>query len=261
MDSCIFCWFGYKYPFGELIQLIKEAGFQSVMIWWGEREDDSVPKERKPDIVRKAGLKLLNAHLPFTMVDALWKDTLDGEEMFEIYSSYIDDCKIHEIPTAIMHTTNRDAPHPNKIGLTRFRKLIEKAEKNGVNIAIENVFMPEYMDYVFNNIESERLKFCYDSGHANCFTPEIDMLAKYGDKLAALHLHDNDGSGDQHLLPFNGNINWEQIMAQLKRFKFDGPLALEVFARENDGTTAPQYLSEAMKRVQKLKGFCDLTLL
>jgi sugar phosphate isomerase/epimerase len=257
MDTCIFCWFGYKYPFSELIQLIKKAGFQSVMIWWGEREDDSIPKERQPDVIRKAGLKLINAHFPFSMVDTLWKDTLDGEEMFEIYCSYIDDCKIYEIPTAIIHTTNRDAPPPNKRGLDRFRKLIEKAEKNDVNVAIENVFLPEYMDYVFNNIESDRLKFCYDSGHAHCFTPGVDVLAKYGDKLDALHLHDNDGSGDQHLLPFNGTINWEQIMTQLKGLKFNEPLALEVFARDDDRLSAPQYLSEAMKSLQKLKDIYD----
>jgi sugar phosphate isomerase/epimerase len=47
-------------------------------------------------------------------------------------------------------------------------------------------------------------------------------------------------------------------MAQLKRLKYDGPLALEVFAKDNDGITAPQYLSEAMKRVQKLKKVYDL---
>jgi sugar phosphate isomerase/epimerase len=260
MDSCIFCWFGFKYPFGESIQLIKEAGFQSVMIWWGERENDSIPKECQPDIVRKAGLKLVNAHFPFTMVDALWKDTLDGEEMFKLHCSYIDDCKTHEIPTAIMHTTHGDAPPPCQLGLDRFRKLIERAEKNAVNIAIENVFRPEYFDYIFGNIESERLKLCFDSGHANCFTPGIDVLTQYGDKLAALHLHDNDGSGDQHLLPFDGSIDWEHIMTQLKRLKFNGPLALEVFAKDNDGNglTAPQYLSEAMKRAQKLQNIFDL---
>jgi sugar phosphate isomerase/epimerase len=231
------------------------------MIWWGEREDNSVPKERQPDMVRNAGLKLVNAHFPFTMVDALWKDNLDGEEMFKLHCSYINDCKTHEIPTAIMHTTHGDAPPPGKLGLDRFRKLIEKAEKNGVNIAIENVFMFEYMDYVFGNIESERLKFCYDSGHANYFTPGIDVLAQYGDKLAALHLHDNDGSGDQHLLPFDGTIDWEHTMAQLKGLGYTGPLALEVFAPNKDDNrlTAPLYLSEAMKRAQKLKNIFDAT--
>jgi sugar phosphate isomerase/epimerase len=59
-----------------------------------------------------------------------------------------------------------------------------------------------YIDNIFKNIKSDRLKFCYDSGHENCFTPGADFLAKYGDKLAALHHHDNDGSSDQHLLPF-----------------------------------------------------------
>jgi sugar phosphate isomerase/epimerase len=73
-------------------------------------------------------------------------------------------------------------------------------------IALENLRKPEYLDFLFDNIKSDKLKFCYDSGHNNCFTPEIDCLGKYGDKLIALHLHDNDGTCDQHLLPFNGTM-------------------------------------------------------
>ena len=36
MDIGIFTWFGFMYPFDEIIKLIKNAGFQSVMTWWGD---------------------------------------------------------------------------------------------------------------------------------------------------------------------------------------------------------------------------------
>jgi len=35
-DIGIYTWFGFKYPFDEIIKLIKNAGFQSVMTWWGD---------------------------------------------------------------------------------------------------------------------------------------------------------------------------------------------------------------------------------
>jgi hypothetical protein len=46
-------------------------------------------------------------------------------------------------------------------------------------------------------------------------------------------------------------------MAQLKGFGYKGPLALEVFAQDKGDLTAPQYLSTAMQRVQKLNNVYD----
>jgi len=257
MEFSIFTWFGFKHPFGDIVKLIKEAGFHSAMIWWGdEGEKYAGSKYQQPDLVRKAGLKLDNAHLPFSMVNALWEDTPEGQEVYSMYCSHIDDCKTHEIPTAVMHALNGANPPPyTPLGLERFKRLTDRAERNGVTIALENARRPEYHDYVLKNIDSDRMKFCYDSGHENCFTPEVDYLARYGSRLAALHLHDNDGTRDQHLMPFNGNVNWKRIMTRLKELDYRGPLAFEIDAQFTDVSkdfTAPEYLNEAMSRIRKL---------
>ena len=256
-DIGIFAWFGYRYPFTKIIKLIKEAGFTSVMTWWGDEFSESmVPKEKQPEIIRSSGLKLENTHFPFEGINSIWEDKPEGEEIFNRYLSCINECKVHEIPAAVIHVSKGDDPPPcGKLGLYRFKKLAETAEKCGVNIALENLRKPEYLEYVFNSIDSGRLKFCYDSGHENCFTPGYDFLAKYGHKLAALHLHDNDGKSDQHLLPFNGTVNWERIMNRLSALDYSGPLALEVDAQFVDVSkefTAEEYLTEAMNRAKKL---------
>jgi sugar phosphate isomerase/epimerase len=257
IETCIYTWFGFRYSFEDIIRLIKEAGFQSVMTWWGDefKETDG-PKEMKPEIIRNANLKLENVHLPFEGINTIWEDNLNGQEMYNLYSSCIDECKIFEIPTAVLHITSGNNPPPfGEIGLNRFKRLIEKAEKHGLNIAIENLRKIEYLDYIFNNIESSRLKFCYDSGHENCYMPEIDLLGKYGNKLIALHLHDNDGTADQHLLPFNGTVNWKNIMEKLKKLEYKGSLALEIDAQDIDISkeyTASEYLHEAINRIYKL---------
>ncbi len=257
MDLSVFTWFGFRYPFAEIIKFIKDAGFQSVMTWWGdEYKDLNCPKEQEPEIIRSAGLKLENTHFTFAGINSIWEDSLDGENIFNMYYSYIDKLKTYGIPTAVMHVTSGENPPPyNKLGLDRFKRLVDKAEKNCINIALENVRKPEHLDYIFKNIDSDRLKFCYDSGHENCFTQGIDFLVKYGNKIGALHLHDNDGSCDQHLLPFDGNINWKRIMAQIKNTGYKGALAFEIDAQYIDISkkfTASEYLLEAVKRAQKL---------
>jgi len=257
MEIGIYTWFGYRYPYKEIVRLIKEAGFHAVMTWWGDEFlDTEGPKEKKPEIIRNAGLQLENVHIPFESANSIWEDTLDGQEVFDRYGSYISDCNTYAIPTAVFHVSRGDNPPPyGQIGLDRFKRLIEIAEKNNVNIALENLRKPEYLDFIFSNIDSHKLKFCYDSGHENCFTHGIDFLAKYGDRLAALHLHDNDGTSDQHLLPFNGNVDWKRIMSHLKKLEYAGTLALEIDAQFIDVSkeyTAPEYLAEAINRAHTL---------
>ncbi|MCL2196806.1 MAG: sugar phosphate isomerase/epimerase [Treponema sp.] len=257
MEYGICSWFGYKYPHEDRIKMIKNAGFQSVMTWWGEgsKEGNEV-SETKPDIIRKHGLKIENAHFSFAGINSMWEDTLDGEEMLKRYFSYIDDCKKFEIPTAVMHLTSGEKTPPfGQTGLNRFKQLIDKAERNGITIAFENVRKFEYLEFLFANIDSDNLKFCYDCGHENCFTPGVDYLSKYGEKLAALHLHDNDGTGDQHMLPFSGTVNWEKVINKIKELNYKGALSLEVDAQYSnvlDKYSPECFLQEAKNRAYKL---------
>jgi len=267
MELGISTWFGFNYSYERRIQLIKDAEFQSVMLWWGEESDEeNAPREHKPDIIRKYGLNIENMHFSFAEIDEIWKDTLDGEELVKKYLLFTDDCKTHEIPAAVMHVTGGEDPPPyNRLGLDRFKRIIEKAEKNGVTIALENVWRLDYLDYLFDNIKSDKIKFCYDSGHENCFTPDIDCLAKYGDKLAALHLHDNIGKNnlqrnDLHMLPFSGTVNWKRIMKKLNELNYQGTLSFEVDAQYSNVMnqyTAESFLHEAKVRAEKLLMICE----
>jgi sugar phosphate isomerase/epimerase len=257
MNVGIYTFFGFKYNFDQIMKLIKNAGFHSVMTYWGDEFDNTeTKKEKQPEIIRKNGLELENTHLPFDGINNIWEDTLNGQEILEMYLSYIDKCKQYEIPTAIVHVSSGNNPPPyNQLGLDRFKKIVEKAEKNGITIALENLRKPEYLDFVYNNIESDKLMFCYDSGHENCYTPNIDYLRKYGNKLIALHLHDNDGTDDQHLSPFKGSIDWKHKMEHLRNLEYNKPLSLEIdsqFIKEFDEFKISDYLSEVMNIAIKL---------
>lgn len=255
----IYTWFGFNYSFEDIVKLIRNAGFQSVMTWWGNEhiEKDGLPKEKKPDIIRKNNLKLENVHFPFADINNIWKDSIEGEALLNSFLENIGECRTHEIPTAVVHVSSGDNPPPyNQLGLDRFKKIIDKAEKENITIALENLRRPEYLDFIYGNITSDKLKFCYDSGHENCFSPNYNCLSKYGSKLAALHLHDNNGKADQHLLPFDGTINWGNIMQQLKNINYQGALSLELDTGHIDKLaakyTAEEYLLEAKNRAYKL---------
>ena len=81
---------------------------------------------------------------------------------------------------------------------------------------------------------------CYDTGHANIMTmhpgkrpdryraymynswyetgilPENDAFEKLSPHIVTTHIHDNDGYGDLHAMPGDGNIDWEDLLPKLK---------------------------------------------
>lgn len=259
-----FEWFGYKLPKKELYQLIKQVGFDGVMLWWGEMQDDlNLEKHKNPDRAREQGLFIENVHAPFHGASNLWLDNIEGQDYAERINSSIEDCAIHEIPTIVAHVSCREAlPLKRKVGLNRLKKIVDTAEKKGINIAIENLRRPEYFEYIFGNIKSERLKFCFDSGHQNCRTPDYDFLSQYKDKLIAIHLHDNDGKEDQHLLPYDGTTDWGKIMRRLKEIDYKGYISLEAanLGYENLENNPLAFLNIAYGRAKRLQGIYDYNL-
>jgi len=81
---------------------------------------------------------------------------------------------------------------------------------------------------ILERFDSPNLGMTYDSGHGNVYPPGMTMLARFGHRLKALHLHDNDGTGDQHLLPFDGTVDWPALMKIVRDKGYRGATTLEL---------------------------------
>ena len=112
-------------PIKERYKLIKEAGFDGVLLWWSEyfgRND----YRKGPQIVRNAGLFIENIHTPVQYQNNLWLDNQDGEALTECYLRCVDDCTEFDIQTMVVHLP--DENHPcNELGLDRIKKIAEKS--------------------------------------------------------------------------------------------------------------------------------------
>jgi len=166
----------------------------------------------------------------------------------------VDDCVAYAIPTMIVHlSSGNNPPQINPFGFDRIKRLAEKADKYGINVALENLRNSESLGYILGKIDSPHIGFCYDSGHHHCRNPKEDLLPKYGSRLMALHLHDNDGTDDQHLLPFDGTIDWTKTMQNICQTSYSGVIALEVMSRGYEKISADEFLNLAFERAKKLE--------
>lgn len=81
--------------------------------------------------------------------------------------------------------------------------------------------------------DAERTAMCFDAGHWHCFSnglerddlePWIEYIAPH---LGHLHLHDNDGSKDQHIGLGQGRIPLERLFALLEKHRLAPTFTLE----------------------------------
>ena len=96
-----------------------------------------------------------------------------------------------------------------------------------VKVAFENTKIKGYLEYVLENIKDENVGICFDAGHYHVHFNDEFNFEFFKDRIFAVHLHDNDKSDDLHLLPYDGTINWQDVMNKLKENNYKGPITLE----------------------------------
>ena len=111
----------------------------------------------------------------------------------------------------------------------------------GVQIAFENQRKLANIAWTFEEIEdAPNVGFCWDTGHENCFTPGRQYMPLFGKKLICTHIHDNNGvfDHDEHLLPFDGKLDFVRAARQIRESGFTGALVLEVEPPESSEIAA-----------------------
>ncbi len=215
----------------ETIDAIKKAGFKNVFIQWYNK-DWNPTQEEQLKYVREQNLNIIFAHLGYQSINDLWLETEEGDKFIERYKNDIRICKENDINMVVMHLTSKSvAPPYNQAGIRRLQEIVDYAESLGVKVAFENTKIKGYLDYVIDNIHNENVGICFDSGHYHVhFKDELDF-PKFKNRIFAVHLHDNDQSDDQHLLPFDGTLDWDKTIKTLIDNNYDGPITMELCYR------------------------------
>ncbi|HBL85342.1 MAG: xylose isomerase [Clostridiales bacterium GWF2_38_85] len=250
----IYDWFGYELPVKERYRLIKEAGFDGVLLWWSEYLDRNDYRSG-PHIAREAGLFIENIHTPFQVQDNIWLDNLDGEALIECYLQCVKDCDEFEIPTMVVHLPDDDKPY-TALGLNRIKKIAEKAEQLNVNVALENLHNLNNLSYVLEQVDSPRIGFCYDCCHHFRYYPSFDLLSIYDSRLMALHLHDYMKNAI-HRLPFDGTIDWSAAMKKIVETNYLGAIAIEAMNWDYKDISAEKFLYSALERAKRLEAYAS----
>lgn len=105
------------------------------------------------------------------------------------------------------------------------------AVESSVTIALEN--MPKGINgtcttaaELLEVIEGTELRVCFDMGHANT-AEQVDAMLEHVDMFRNVHLHNNDGSWDQHNQVDDGSADLPRILTSIDRGSYDGNMIIE----------------------------------
>ena len=240
----------------EVLSMIKETGFNSVF-------SNKFDMAEVTGIRKKAdslGLEVEFLHAPFRGVNDFWCAGLDYLPLKKNITESIDSAAANGIPVVVMHVDS--GWNPPKIcdtGLNRFDALVEYADSKGVKIAFENIRNFGTLSAMMQRYRGlETVGYCYDCGHEHCYTETVRFTDLFGDRILCTHIHDNVGKDgrsdpDDHLMMFDGNIDYADMMRRLRAVGFTGTLTVELEKNEKyDYMTNEEYLKNAYARIVKI---------
>ncbi|MDP4151903.1 MAG: sugar phosphate isomerase/epimerase family protein [Bacillota bacterium] len=265
-----------RYTPVEAIKRIAKAGFDAVDFNFCPTIHDEAylrmdnwknTIEKVSQTANECGIVIEQSHLPFYNFA-----TPGCEEMEfrgEMLSRSITASAILGVKWAVFHAGNApDAVLSIKESKRRTLEFLDpylnQAAALGVGIAIENLFIPAYLNSTHrycSNVEDvcdlvdtigEIAGICWDFGHANLIGDnQTDCLKAAGKRLKALHVHDNRGKHDDHAPPFTSgsNIKWADILPVLKEIGYSGNFNFEVGA-----SRVPDSLHDGLASFLELTG-------
>lgn len=161
-------------------------------------------------------------------------------------------CVIHSVST-LRWGFDADPKIMHQLNQKMYSDFVPTAEEFGVCLTLESFggvtvdgvrgydyfSNHKYMRKELDNLDTEYKAFCLDTGHTNVAVgggclPLPDFIRYFGSRIKMLHMHDNDGVNDQHLIPGLGYINWPAVFDALDEIGYDGYYNYELALKFGD---------------------------
>lgn len=258
----------------ESIRFIKECGFEGIDYNINNLYNATFDKENLSSFFDKSLEEIFEYYKPLkeaikkydisiSQLHGLFPMYFPGEEarneyIIQVAEKMMAVCKYLSCKYIVIHPWSGPdlyKEEEKEVNLRIYSQLIPAAHKYGVTICLENLFKHYdldcfsgvcssaeeacwYIDTLNNAAGEEIFGFCLDVGHVVVTSGNLyQYIITLGKRLKVLHIHDNDGGSDSHMIPYTQmdrtgkrlRIDWEKFIRGLKEIGYEGALAFEVF--------------------------------
>ena len=287
-----------RYGDRRAFEMMKEAGFTGIDYTIDLMKDfDEVVMG--PDAPKKAegirrmaeevGIPIVGSHAPFNFRTGMVMD--ESEYEFRRIVRAIEFGGALGAPLIVVHALRlkpedrpEDADEERKLtfewNLHWYQLLQPYAEKAGIKIAVENLCgvdshgapstrqLGDAESYVemLDALDPAVFTGIFDVGHANLSTHDpASFIRKAGKYIHFLHIHDNNGKTDAHLMPAfreleapsgskSYTVKWKEVAEALRDIHYDGPFNYEIttWYRTFSDALLPEALALSVKAAEPM---------
>lgn len=221
----------------------------------GELEIFFTPHKEAAEI---AGIRVNQMHMPYLGYIPSATAEINNYLMHTVAPKSMEICAFFGCPYIVVHgfklARNLGSEAAEWEQTEKFlESLAPLAKELKITICIENIYtnignhiiegsccdvrkVVARIDQMNEKYGGEVLGFCFDTGHANLAGIDMeDFITTLGNRLKVLHVHDNDGIGDLHQIPFTftktgeniSSTDWDGFIRGLQNIQFDKVLSFE----------------------------------
>ncbi len=239
------------------LECIASIGFNSIFTCGNDRNFISYVNKKCISL----GLRYETLHAPFNMINGLWYED-SGKEVTDILKNSVELAEDNGIDIVITHLSSGEiCPPVTDAGLKYFDELVNFAAKKNISLAVENQRKLGNIAMILELYgKDSNVAFCWDVGHEKCFAHGREYMPLFGDRCITTHIHDNNMryNVDEHLIPFDGNIDFRRTAELLKQYNYDKTLMLEIdlpteMSDKYNGLSVEQFTQKAFAAVNRLR--------
>ena len=279
----------------EGMRFIKECGFNGVDYNLDSLFKDTFDSEKLTSFFDKSVEELYVYYEPlkkaaeehgisFSQSHGLFPVYYPGQEeknnyLIEITEKMMAVCRYLDCNIIVVHPWSNPTLRKQdvrEVNLNIYRRLIPAAKKYGVTVCLENLYTMYvdsyhegtctdseeacwYIDTLNAEAGETLFGFCLDTGHANMMSKNLyQYITTLGERLTALHINDNAGTCDAHMIPYSQRvmkgsgsaIDWEGFLRGLKEIGYEGPLSFETFRATDQ--MPDEVLTEVLRLISAL---------
>lgn len=241
MKAGIWTYYHQEIPFEQKVEAYLKAGIR-----YGElsdedgfalleRGDASVVGREMKHFIDGSGFSLPQGHL-WLRVNLAAGDYMDSVDKLK---NWVDLFYALGIRAAVLHPGSCEEGTEEALAMERrvkaLKTLCDYTQGSGLTICIENMSKGVYTDVepllsLLEAVGSHQLGICLDTGHLHITGgDQYAFITRAGVHLQAVHIADNEGERDQHMMPFGrGTVDWDAVCRGLRGIGYNGFCSFEI---------------------------------
>jgi sugar phosphate isomerase/epimerase len=242
----------YRHNILSVLDAIRDSGFREIEVCSFPAHLDyrnEADVQRAGEKIRALGLRPISFHAPFA--DRIDITSPDVQVREAAVAELITACRAATLLGAeniVLH------PGPERAGRPPQEEFLQRMHhaavslnqvaaycyETGVQLLLENMLphllfgQTRDMMFLLGEISTCTVGACLDTGHAQLSGDLGGVFHKLSGHLRMVHINDNHGDWDAHLIPGEGTIDWLWVINELRQHQFHGGLIIEMSAREKE---------------------------